>query len=66
MLAELVKPVGDGAEGPEKESEGGAAVVSQVNGLNGVSDQTFPALFHSLFIYLFFPWRLVCLSKCRR
>lgn len=45
MLAELVKPVGDGGEGPERERVGGATVVSQVKGLTGVSDQTFPALF---------------------
>ncbi|KAG7322029.1 hypothetical protein KOW79_014887 [Hemibagrus wyckioides] len=30
MLAELVKPVGDGGDGPEPEHEGGAAVVPQV------------------------------------
>lgn len=45
MIAELVKPVGDGGDRPEQEREGGAAVVSQVKGLNGVSDQTFLTLF---------------------
>lgn len=45
MLAELVKPFGDGRDGPEPEHEGGAAAVPQVKGLNGVSDQTFYTLF---------------------
>lgn len=58
MLAELVKPVGDGGEGPERERVGGATVVSQVKGLTGVSDQTFPALFSfvssggNMFVYM--------------
>ncbi|XP_026799087.3 SR-related and CTD-associated factor 4b isoform X1 [Pangasianodon hypophthalmus] len=34
MLAELVKPVGDGGEGPEREREGGAAVASQVSAVS--------------------------------
>lgn len=44
MLGEHVRPAADGGEGPAREREGGAAVVSQVKGLNGVSDQTFICL----------------------
>lgn len=44
-LAELDKPVGDGGDGADRERQNGAAVASQVKGLNGVSDQPFPALF---------------------